>query len=192
MAAEVTSEHLATSRAPDSAELDDRSTRFDVAERSPASPELGAFVALHYPRLVRLSALICRSSHDAEDAVQAALERAWRRRRTIEDAERLRPWLDKIVVRESLRLLNARQRIAELHIVPDVQEPPPPTADLAVRIALTRLSPEQRASVVLHLYAGYTVPATARLLEIPEETVRSRLRVARQQLRSLLGEESAQ
>src|SRR5688572_1310289 len=57
-----------------------------------------------YDRLVRLAALICHTSALVEDAVQAAMEQAWRRRHMLKDPKRLRPWLDQIVVREAIRL----------------------------------------------------------------------------------------
>ena len=61
---------------------------------------------------------------------------------------------------------------------------------LALRQALAGLSVAQRAVVVLHLHAGYTLDETAEILGIPRETVRSRLRVARDQLRHALEEGS--
>lgn len=45
------------------------------------SASLDAFVRAHYPRLVRLAGLITRDADQAQDAVQSALERAWRKRR---------------------------------------------------------------------------------------------------------------
>jgi RNA polymerase sigma-70 factor (ECF subfamily) len=146
------------------------------------------FVADHYARLIRLAYLVCRDHSNAEDAVQAALERAWRARASLETPESLKAWLDRIVVREAARISKPRGPVQELTLEPHT---PGSTADetAAVRIAMSRLSADHRAAVVLHLYAGYTVPATADLLGIPQETVRSRLRVARQQLRRLLGEE---
>jgi RNA polymerase sigma-70 factor (ECF subfamily) len=60
-----------------------------------------------------------------------------------------------------------------------------------LREALGRLSPEHRAVVALHLYAGYSVDETARVLQIPFDTVRSRLRAARERLRRDLGEANA-
>ena len=59
----------------------------------------------------------------------------------------------------------------------------------AVHQALDQLAPDHRAVVVLHLYAGYTVADTAAALNIPLETARSRMRVARNRLRHLLAEE---
>src|SRR5687767_2420299 len=66
--------------------------------------ELEAFFAEHYDRLVRLAGLICHAASSTEDAVQAAMEQAWRRRATLRDATRIRPWLDQIVVREAIRV----------------------------------------------------------------------------------------
>jgi RNA polymerase sigma-70 factor (ECF subfamily) len=68
----------------------------------------------------------------------------------------------------------------------------PEPAELAVlREALGHLSPDHRAVIALHLYAGYSVDETARVLQVPFDTVRSRLRAARERLRRELGEDSA-
>ena len=47
---------------------------------------------------------------------------------------------------------------------------------------------DQRAALVLHLYAGYTVEQTARIVDAPVETVRARLRRGKDRLRTLLGD----
>ena len=57
-----------------------------------------------------------------------------------------------------------------------------------VREALGRLSPDHRAVIALHLHAGYSVDETARVLGVPFDTVRSRLRAAREQLRRDMAE----
>ena len=150
---------------------------------------LATFVRDHYPRLIRLATLVCHRVDDGEDAVQAALERAWRSRTALQDDDRLRPWLDRIVVREAARTVRKRRTITEIAMVA-----PDPQADrrdewAALRQAFSQLSTGHRAAVALHLYAGYTVTETAELLGVPQETVRSRLRVARERLRTLMREE---
>lgn len=156
---------------------------------------LDRFVREHYPRLVRLAGLVCRRPSDAEDAVQAGLERAWRNRTALRDQDRLRPWLDRIVVREALRA--AGRRGSSLNPLPGVtigeidleDHRPEGGADwTALRIEFERLTPNHRAVVALHLYAGYTVDQTAHILGVPAETVRSRLRVAKDLLRARLGD----
>ena len=58
-----------------------------------AMESLEAFVSEHYSRLVRLAGLVTRDVDQAQDAVQAALERAWRKREQA-NADSVRPWLD--------------------------------------------------------------------------------------------------
>jgi RNA polymerase sigma-70 factor (ECF subfamily) len=172
-------------------------------EERPLQRELADLVAAQYGRLIRLAGLICDRTSDGEDAVQAALEQAWRRRATLRDADRLSSWLDRIVVREAIRL-NRRRRgflsrffppahVRELSTGPDEREPAAhslePVSRAAIRIAYDALPAAQRAVVALHLYAGYSVAETAGLLHIPLETARSRLRLARARLREGLSED---
>ena len=54
--------------------------RAATIEERPAELErqLADFFGLHYDRLVRLAALVCHATVPIEDAVQAAMEQAWR------------------------------------------------------------------------------------------------------------------
>jgi RNA polymerase sigma-70 factor (ECF subfamily) len=153
-----------------------------------ASDQLEAFVSEHYSRLIRLAALVCRSVDEAEDVVQSAFERAWRQREALREPASLRPWLDRIVVREAIRTTHRRlTTVDELFLDRHGAE----TTDemTALRIAFEQLSPDHRAAVVLHIYMGYPVAETAAMLGARTETVRSRLRLARERLRHLLAEE---
>jgi RNA polymerase sigma factor (sigma-70 family) len=134
---------------------------------------LAAFFDAHYVRMVRLAGLVCRGGVLAEDAVQAAMEQAWRRRSSLRDPGRLRWWLDRIVVREAIRMsrrpwwsrLSATQTDEQASLLPD------PAGDaasqrLALSAAFATLSPEQRAACVLHLHLGYGVAKTAELMGV--------------------------
>jgi RNA polymerase sigma-70 factor (ECF subfamily) len=154
---------------------------------------LDAFVRAHYPRLVRLAGLITRDADQAEDAVQAALERAWRKRGDVRDPASLRSWLDRIVAREAIRQTTGTGLSALLRRDPAdwVQYPSmmlEPDEMAGLREALGRLSEDHRAVIALHLHAGYSVEETARVLRVPFDTVRSRLRAARERLRRELAE----
>jgi hypothetical protein len=70
---------------------------------------LEELVAEHYDRLLRVAVLICHDRTDAEDAVQVALERAWRHGQSLRDPDRFPAWLHRIVVRESIRLEHRKR-----------------------------------------------------------------------------------
>ena len=177
--------------------------RFDVVGRDAAiERDIAEFVAAHYPRLIRLAGLICRDAIDSEDAVQAGLERAWRRRDSLHDPGSLSAWLDRIVVREAIRLgrdnRSLRQRVERLlgdhddiEIGAARSEADPGsavTSRATLRHAFESLPAAQRAVVALHLYLGYSIAETADMVGAPLETVRSRLRLAREQMRFQLSE----
>ena len=169
-----------------------------AAEMDGARPDaaIAAFVAEHYDRLLRLARLVCRDSSDAADAVQVGLEQAWRGRGTFRADSPLKPWVDRIVMREAIRISKSRQswlgRIfstsSQVTWLEPLDRDAPASTIAALRGAFALLSPEQRAVVALHLHAGYSIAETAGIVGAPEETVRSRLRVARQRLRHELEE----
>lgn len=159
---------------------------------------LADFVGEHYDRLLRLARLVCDDASDAADAVQIGFEQPWRRRASLRDATRTRPWLDRIVVREAIRVSRKRRswfgRLVGSHDHDRWIELGDPHAEqvpawTALRAAFAELSADQRAVVSLHLYAGYSVAETAALVGAPIETVRSRLRLAKERLRRELKED---
>jgi RNA polymerase sigma-70 factor (ECF subfamily) len=157
--------------------------------------QLSDFFAAHYDRLVGLAGLICRSPATAEDAVQTALEQAWRNRNTLRNSELLKAWLDQIVVREAIRS-NRNPWVSRL--LPGAAKTMDAIADrtpamnpawISLIDAFRRLPAHQRAAVALHMYAGYSVEETAELTGSTFETTRSRLRLARARLRRELTED---
>jgi RNA polymerase sigma-70 factor (ECF subfamily) len=128
--------------------------------------------------------------HAAEDLMQETMLRAWRNLDTLHaDPVSLRPWL--ITVSRRLAIDALRARAARPPETPDDGVDLPAVADPYERILdrsmlrdmLTELRPEHR-QVLIHVYVhDLTVPQTARLLEIPEGTVKSRLYSARQAIR---------
>lgn len=160
---------------------------------------LEAILATEYPRLVRLAGVICRDPADAQDAVQAAIERALRHQGELRDPAKAGPWLNQIVVREAIRVDRRRRTwLGRLTAGPREIELASPNADparpgaaasRALRNAFDGLPVEQRVLVGLHHYAGYSLAEAAEIAGVPLETARSRLRLARARLRRTLQEQ---
>lgn len=150
-----------------------------------------AHLAGGYVALLRLAVLLAGNQADGEDAVQLALERAWRSRGQLKDPDALDGWLRRIVVREVVRRQTSPwARLVRAAGPIDLSSVPATAIDrdlqLALTRALSRLPVVQRAVVVLHHYQGYRVDEVADIVGAPVETVRSRLRLAMARLRKEL------
>lgn len=143
-------------------------------------------------RLYVIARLILRDGEQAEDATQETLIAAWRGVAGLRDPDSFDSWLRSLLVhacyREARR--GRRRRVVEAQVEPVVARWPDPASGLAERDelegALGRLTPEQRALVVLHYYLGLPLQETALALRIPVGTVKSRLFRTTQQLRAAL------
>jgi RNA polymerase sigma-70 factor (ECF subfamily) len=123
----------------------------------------------------------------AEDATQEALLRAWRKRSSCQTPDDPAPWMRAIARREALRIA-ARSAPVELDL--DVEQGLRADSDLMrsiatidLRRALAVLGAAERAVVILRYGDDLTQAETARRLEIPAGTARTRLHRARARLR---------
>lgn len=144
-----------------------------------------------YVDLLRLAVLLARDLAEAQDALQTALERAWRARDQLHDPAHLDPWLKRIVVREVVRRQTSPwARLTRPATPVDLSRLVAAGRDadlgLDAMVAIARLPAAQRAVLVLHHYAGYPVDEVATIVGAPLETVRSRLRLAMARLRAEL------
>jgi RNA polymerase sigma factor (sigma-70 family) len=136
-------------------------------------------------RLWHALVLFCGDRETANDAVSEAFAQAIARGPAIED-------IDRWVWRSAFNIARGDLKRRGMHTsnVPDLQdEVPPETVDL-VR-ALATLSPKQRASIVLHHYAGYSTKETAEIIGSTAGAVGMHLDRGRKRLRHLLGDDDA-
>jgi RNA polymerase sigma-70 factor, ECF subfamily len=152
-------------------------------------------------RLVESSRLAFRVAYsvlhhreNAEDVAQEALARAYRRFRHLRDRGRLRAWLVRVTWRAALDRQRADRRRALRESEPVASPASESTTDaIAARErathvwrAIDSLPPKLRIVVVLANIEGHDVGEVARLLAIPEGTVKSRLFAARARLKEQL------
>ena len=149
-------------------------------------------IRLSGDRLFALAQRILRDVERAEDAVQEALVIAWRDLPGLRDPDRFDAWLHRLVVRSCIaEAKRERRRIANLLVLP-VDLPMAHDAFLNVddrdqlERGFRRLSPEQRALLVLRHFEGHDLNEIAEMLDIPVGTVGSRLHNAHRAMRAAL------
>ncbi len=144
--------------------------------------------------LLRTARLILRDEALAEDAIQETFLKAWQRIGSLRD-EDPGPWLTRIAMNESISTYRWRHRFQALterfgrlgSSKPEVSS----EARLDLAHALDQLTGEQRAALALHYYQDLSVEDTARMLKVPVDTAKSRLKTALRRLRELTGSEEA-
>jgi len=135
---------------------------------------------------------LLRHREDAEDVAQEAFAKAYRSFRQLRDRDRFRAWLVRMTWRLALdRKRSDRRRLAREDVVAVNPTTAIDSTDAHERStllwnAIDALSEKLRVVVVLAGIEGHDIREVAALLELPEGTVKSRLFLARQQLKDAL------
>ena len=124
-------------------------------------------------QLYRIAVSYTASSADAEDAMQEALLRAWKRRDTLRNPAYFGTWLNRILINECKTLLRKRKRQLPTADLPNLAAPPPDEQAMALRTALFALPEKYRVPLVLNLLEGYTLREIAAMLSLPVGTVKT-------------------
>ena len=151
-----------------------------------------ALAAASVDRSYALAYRILRDPHRAQDATQQVFLNAWQNLPTLRDPDLFEAWLYRLVVRACYTEARGDRRwTARVALIPmDTATAPDAAVSIVDRDELERgfrrLSPEQRAVIVLHHYLGYPLTEIAATLEIPVGTARSRLHYATRLLRAAI------
>jgi len=156
---------------------------------SAAAGDSDSFAVLIEPLLdpaYRLAAVMLADRSAAEDAVQEASIKAWRKFRQLRgDLKSLRPWFLSIVANECR--MARRQRwwsVIKVADVPSSQTSAEAGATSDLHQALLTLSPEERLPLVLHFYLDLPLDEVARALQVSPSAAKSRIYRAAKRLRS--------
>jgi RNA polymerase sigma-70 factor (ECF subfamily) len=150
----------------------------------------------------RVAFSVLRQREDAEDVAQEAFAKAYRSFRQLRDRDRFRSWLVRMTWRLALdrqrsnRRRGAREVLAEADVVEAGPRTrlEPTTADVVAAQeraeqlwrAIDSLPEKLRLAIVLAGIEGHDVREVAALLDVPDGTVKSRLFLARKQLKERL------
>ncbi len=177
--------------------VDEDAALVDAARRG----DQAAFTRLferHHGRVYAMCSRLLRDPVEVEDAVQQAFLEAWRSLYRFEGRSRFSTWITRIAIHTCL---GFRRRLKRLFLSVDgtlgadegrsawASAPVRPDDGAAERDrkralddVLQRLSPKKRVVFVLADLEGMTAPEIARVLDIPDATVRTRLFHARKEL----------
>lgn len=139
-----------------------------------------------YRDLYRFALYALKNSHDAEDAVSETVMDAWAQIRGLRREESFKAWIFKILsnkCRQRLKqYVNKTEELSE-----DLCDAQRDTAeDMDVKQAFSRLDEEERLILSMRIFGGYSSREIAQMLEMNDNTVRSRQKRALEKMGAYL------
>lgn len=164
---------------------------------------LQMLVEIYQIEAIQAACIITGDRAIAEDIVQAAFLRAFDKIRGFDETRPFRPWFIRIVVNDAIKAAIQQNRQISLKddgdadyeavlqkLAENTREPEDAVEKeelvTEMRQAIARLSPSQRAAVVMHYFLNMSTAESASQLNCAPGTLRWRLSVVRARLRTLL------
>lgn len=156
--------------------------------------DTAAFATLYgtiYKKLYQFALYTLGNAHDAEDVVSAAVTEAFEGIRSLRKEEAFSAWMYRIVANKCKQKMREYYRSGEElteenggwdgAVWGDTRE-----EYLEVRRAFGKLGEEERMIVGMHVFCGYKTREIAQILEMNENTVRSKEHRALQSMEKML------
>lgn len=143
-------------------------------------------VRQHQALLFRVAYTVLHNPEDCADALQEALEKAWRKKDSVRSPEAFRSWMVRIVVNCSRDTLR-RRKVAFAPLEENL--PVPEVQDYQLSDTLARLDEGLRLPLVLHYMENLSIAEIAQVMHLPQGTIKNRLHRGRQKLAQLYREE---
>lgn len=151
----------------------------------------------HKDRMWFVALRVTNNREDAADAVQEAMLSAYRKADTFRGDSAVATWLHRITVNSALDRVAKRKKQPVISLDDDEASVTEPAdahrssfsqveANIEITNALSHISEERRAVVILVDMYGYSLADAAQALGVPEGTAKSRLFRGRGELAKLL------
>lgn len=139
-----------------------------------------------YHRLVRQIGFRIQGETGLDDFVQEVFLKIWQNLARFEKRASWKTWIYRIATNAAIDRLKKRKVVEVEYQETTMGNTPDAPVDLeasqALKKGLLRLSPEQRALILVYYYEGLSLAEMAEVFEVPEGTVKSRLYHTRQEL----------
>ncbi len=150
-----------------------------------------ALFARYHVRIYRFIVRMTGNEAVAEELANEVFLDVWRQAGRFESRSSVSTWLMAIARNKAISHLRRKKEVAlddeAATLVPDTRDTPEVTAQktdkgAAIRLAIDSLSPDHKAVIDLVYYHELSVREVARVLDIPANTVKTRMFHARKNL----------
>ena len=148
---------------------------------------LGILILENRDQFYRIARSVLRNDSDAADAISESVVKAFSKIGSLSDEDHAKTWFIRIMINECYQLVR---QSAKVFPVEDVQGTEPSEEDdqdySDLYDAVDHLPPDEQLAISLFYVEGYRISEIAAMCGIPENTVKSRLKRAREKLNRYL------
>lgn len=133
----------------------------------------------------RFAFTYAKNKEDAEDILNESVVKALRSINSLRDPEKIKPWFYRIIANTALTHIKSRQKIVYLEYE-DMENLDSVTDDysnLNFNELIEKLDPKYKSIIVLRFFENMTIQEVASVLDLNENTVKTRLYKALKMLR---------
>ncbi|MBP5223595.1 MAG: sigma-70 family RNA polymerase sigma factor [Lachnospiraceae bacterium] len=130
--------------------------------------------------MYKVARAILQNDEDAADAIGDTILVCWEKMETLKEIRYLKTWLTRILINHCYESLRSRSRFSDMEEIPEISGRD--DYQIEWKEALSILTEEYREVIVLYYSQGFRTKEIARILGIPQATVRTRLSRARKHL----------
>ncbi|MCL2632972.1 MAG: RNA polymerase sigma factor [Oscillospiraceae bacterium] len=141
-------------------------------------------VKMYRDTVFRVALGYVKNIHDADDITQNVFFKLYKRKKAFITEEAEKAWLIRVAINEAKDLLKSAWKnnttgLDESMVIPF-------SNDTGVYDYVKSLKPKYRTVIYLHYYEGYSSKEIANILRIPQSTVTTQLKRAREQLKEII------
>lgn len=142
---------------------------------------------LKYNELMyRVSKTILTGDQDCADAIQETVLKAYQKIHTLREPAYFKTWLLKILMNESYTILRQKRNIIPMESWTEPSEKDKGYESFEIEDLLNRLPEEQRQLIKLFHIEDMSIHDLSEIYNVPENTIKTRLRRAREKMRESL------
>lgn len=139
----------------------------------------------HKLLMYRVAKTILMNDEDCADAMQEAIIKAYQKIDTLREPAYFKSWLCRIVLNECYQLLRQKKNVVNMEewLEPQIMEAG--YEEFEVEQMLCKLSEDQSQLLKLFHIEGMSILELSQVYGVPENTIKTRLRRAREKMREL-------
>lgn len=143
------------------------------------------FINENLDNVYRFAYSYTKNKEDAEDILHESVVKAIRSLNSLKNADNIKPWFYKIVANTALNSIKAKSKIVYLEYedMEPLQKSEDDYSKLNFMELIEKLEPKYKSIIILRYFENMTIAQVAEVLNINENTVKTRLYKAIKALR---------